>query len=88
MNFTFECEQRIDSRLNAEVSELPGMLPYGHSTADAMLKLRNWLFALLLIGLKLASLNLRVSVFLRERKPSISISVRRLISPAAASPDP
>ena len=38
MNFTFECEQRIDSRLNAEVSELRGMLPYGNSTADAMLK--------------------------------------------------
>ena len=38
MNFTLDWEQRIDSRWNAEVSELPGMLPCGNSIEDAMSK--------------------------------------------------
>jgi len=29
MNFTLECEQVVDVRWNAEVSELPGLLSYG-----------------------------------------------------------
>ena len=36
MNFTLECEQEVDGRWIAEVPELPGVLAYGSSSADAM----------------------------------------------------
>ncbi len=38
MNFTLECEQEIDGRWIAEVPQLPGVLAYGSSSADAMSK--------------------------------------------------
>jgi predicted RNase H-like HicB family nuclease len=38
MNFTLECEQEVDGRWIAEVPELPGVLSYGDSAADAMSK--------------------------------------------------
>lgn len=38
MNFTLECEQEIDGRWIAEVPQLPGVLVYGSSSADAMSK--------------------------------------------------
>jgi predicted RNase H-like HicB family nuclease len=38
MNFTLECEQEVDGRWIAEVPELPGVLSYGVSAADAMSK--------------------------------------------------
>jgi predicted RNase H-like HicB family nuclease len=38
MNFTLECEQEVDGRWIAEVPELPGVLAYGRSSADAMAK--------------------------------------------------
>jgi predicted RNase H-like HicB family nuclease len=38
MNFTLECEQEVDGRWIAEVPELPGVLAYGTSSADAMSK--------------------------------------------------
>ncbi|WP_254992692.1 type II toxin-antitoxin system HicB family antitoxin [Cyanobium sp. Cruz CV11-17] len=38
MNFTLECEQEVDGRWIAEVPELPGVLAYGSSCADAMAK--------------------------------------------------
>jgi len=38
MNFTLKCEQEVDSRWIAEVPELPGVLAYGSSSADAMSK--------------------------------------------------
>lgn len=38
MNFTLECEQEVDGRWIAEVSELPGVLSYGDSAANAMAK--------------------------------------------------
>jgi predicted RNase H-like HicB family nuclease len=38
MNFTLECEQEVDGRWIAEVPELPGVLSYGVSSADAMSK--------------------------------------------------
>ena len=38
MNFTLECEQEVDGRWIAEVPELPGVLAYGSSSADAMAK--------------------------------------------------
>jgi len=38
MNFTLECEQEDDGRWIAEVPELPGVLAYGSSSADAMSK--------------------------------------------------
>ena len=38
MNFTWECEQEFDGRWIAEVPELPGVLSYGVSAADAMSK--------------------------------------------------
>ena len=31
-----ECEQEVDGRWIAEVPELPGVLSYGNSAADAM----------------------------------------------------
>jgi predicted RNase H-like HicB family nuclease len=36
MNFTLECEQELDGRWIAEVPQLPGVLAYGSSSADAM----------------------------------------------------
>lgn len=36
MNFTLECEQEEDGRWLAEVPELPGVLSYGRSAAEAM----------------------------------------------------
>ena len=38
MNFTLECEQEIDGRWIAEVPQVPGVLAYGSSSADAMSK--------------------------------------------------
>ena len=38
MNFTLECEQEVDGRWIAVVPELPGVLSYGDSAADAMSK--------------------------------------------------
>ncbi len=38
MNFTLECEQEVDGRWIAEVPELPGVLAYGSSSADAIAK--------------------------------------------------
>jgi predicted RNase H-like HicB family nuclease len=38
MNFTLECEQEVDGRWIAEVPELPGVLSYGDSAADAISK--------------------------------------------------
>ena len=38
MNFTLEYEQEVDGRWIAEVPELPGVLAYGSSSADAMAK--------------------------------------------------
>ena len=38
MNITLECEQEIDGRWIAEVPQLPGVLAYGSSSTDAMLK--------------------------------------------------
>jgi predicted RNase H-like HicB family nuclease len=38
MNFTLECEQEVDGRWIAEVPQLPGVLSYGDSAADAMSK--------------------------------------------------
>jgi predicted RNase H-like HicB family nuclease len=38
MTFTLECEQEADGRWIAEVPELPGVLAYGSSSADAMAK--------------------------------------------------
>ncbi len=38
MNFTLECEQEVDGRWIAEVPELPGVLAFGRSSADAMSK--------------------------------------------------
>jgi predicted RNase H-like HicB family nuclease len=38
MNFTMECERETDGRWIAEVPELPGVLSYGDSAADAMSK--------------------------------------------------
>jgi hypothetical protein len=36
MNFILECEQEVDGRWIAEAPELPGVLSYGDSAADAM----------------------------------------------------
>ncbi len=38
LDFTLECEQELDGRWIAEVPELPGVLAYGDSSADAMAK--------------------------------------------------
>lgn len=35
-DFTLECEKEVDGRWIAEVPELPGVLFYGDSAADAM----------------------------------------------------
>jgi predicted RNase H-like HicB family nuclease len=36
MNITLECEQEDDGRWLAEVPELPGVLAYGQTPAEAM----------------------------------------------------
>ena len=36
MNITFECEREDDGRWLAEVPELPGVLAYGQSAAEAV----------------------------------------------------
>jgi predicted RNase H-like HicB family nuclease len=36
MNFTIECEAEEDGRWLAEVPELPGVLAYGQTPAEAM----------------------------------------------------
>jgi predicted RNase H-like HicB family nuclease len=36
MNFTIECEREDDGRWLAEVPQLPGVLAYGQSQAEAM----------------------------------------------------
>lgn len=38
MNFSIECEQEIDGRWIAEVPQLPGVLCYGKTADDAMVK--------------------------------------------------
>jgi hypothetical protein len=38
MNFILECEQEVYGRWITEVPELPGVLSYGDSAADAMSK--------------------------------------------------
>ena len=38
MQYSLECEQEDDGRWLAEVPELPGVLAYGRSSADAMSK--------------------------------------------------
>lgn len=38
MNFTLECEQEVDGCWIAELPELPGVLAFGSSSADAMSK--------------------------------------------------
>jgi len=51
LNFTWECEQEFDGRWIAEVPELPGVLSYGVSAADAMSKAE--ILALRVIAVKL-----------------------------------
>ena len=36
MNFTLECEKEGDGRWLAQVAQLPGVLAYGQSCAEAM----------------------------------------------------
>ena len=38
MNLTLECEREADGRWLAEVPELPGVLAYGSSSAEALAK--------------------------------------------------
>jgi predicted RNase H-like HicB family nuclease len=38
MNLVLECEREDDGRWLAEVSELPGVLAYGASAAEAIIK--------------------------------------------------
>lgn len=38
MNFTLECEREDDGRWLSEVPELPGVLAYGSTAAEAMAK--------------------------------------------------
>ena len=38
MNFSLECEREEDGRWLAEVPELPGVLAYGQTSAEAMAK--------------------------------------------------
>jgi predicted RNase H-like HicB family nuclease len=38
MNFTIECEEETDGRWIAEVPQLPGVLCYGKTADDAMVK--------------------------------------------------
>jgi len=38
MNYTLECEREEDGRWLAEICELPGVLAYGASSAEAITK--------------------------------------------------
>ncbi|QEP45200.1 type II toxin-antitoxin system HicB family antitoxin [Ectothiorhodospiraceae bacterium BW-2] len=38
MNFTLECEQENDGRWIAEVPQLPGVLAYGQTESEAMIR--------------------------------------------------
>ena len=38
MNYTIECEQEVDGRWLAEVIELPGLLTYGATKNEAIVK--------------------------------------------------
>lgn len=38
MNFTIECEEETDGRWIAEVPQLPGVLSYGSTAEEAMVK--------------------------------------------------
>ena len=38
MNYTIECEQKVDGRWLAEVIELPGVLAYGATKNEAIVK--------------------------------------------------
>ena len=38
MNYTIECEQEVDGRWLAEVIELPGVLTYGATKNEAIVK--------------------------------------------------
>lgn len=38
MNFSIECEEETDGRWLAEVPQLPGVLCYGQTAKEAMLK--------------------------------------------------
>ena len=38
MNYTIECEQEVDGRWVAEVIELPGILTYGKTKNEAIVK--------------------------------------------------
>jgi predicted RNase H-like HicB family nuclease len=84
MNFTLECEQEceqeIDGHWIAEVPQLPGVLAYGSSSADAMTKAE--VLALRVIADRLEngesepvsirfSLSLPASVIGRQPKPKI-----------------
>ena len=41
MNYTIECEQEVDGRWLAEVIELPGMLAYGATKNEAIVKVES-----------------------------------------------
>jgi len=65
MNFTIEYEQESDGRWLAEVMELPGVMAYGASAADAVSKVE--ILALRVIAERLEN---------NESKPlSINISI-------------
>lgn len=55
MSFSFECEQEGGDRRIAELLELPGVLAYGISSADAMPRAEVLAFVLSLIGMKMAN---------------------------------
>ena len=38
MNFTIECEEEVDGRWIAEITQLPGVLCYGQTADEAMAK--------------------------------------------------
>lgn len=40
MTYTIDCEQEVDGRWIAEVLELPGVLAYGSTAADATRKVQ------------------------------------------------
>jgi predicted RNase H-like HicB family nuclease len=45
MNYTIECEQEDDGRWLAEVLELPGVLTYGATKDEAIVKAETLAFA-------------------------------------------
>ena len=40
MQLTIECEQEVDGRWIAEIVELPGVMVYGNSAADAQTRVK------------------------------------------------